>query len=82
MSKRKKYSHNEKKAYYIGYGMGFCCDQPNDNIIDARMGLGQHPSLCLSAYQGFKKGKQNRHVPMFEKGYKKYPISRRDYLKK
>lgn len=78
---KKKYSFNEKKAYYIGYGMGLSSDYADDNVIDARQGRGQHASLCLSAYEGFKKGKKNRHVPIFEKGHKKYPLSRKQYLK-
>ena len=83
MSKKNlKYSYNEKKAYYIGYGIGLVSDEAYSNAVDSRMGSGQKSELCNSAKKGFIAGKKNRHVPVFEKGYKKYPISRQDYLKK
>ena len=29
---KKKYSYNEKKAYYIGYGMGLVSNFPSDDV--------------------------------------------------
>ena len=79
---KKKYSYNEKKAYYIGYGMGLVSNSPSDDVVDTRMGKGQHVNLCNSAKKGFHDGKKNRKAVAFEKGYKKYPVSIEQYLKK
>ena len=84
MSKKKKnrYSHNEKKAYFIGYGMGLISNDSNiPSCLDHNYGAGQNKKLISSASKGFFDGKKNKYSVPFEKGFNKYPVSLHAYLK-
>lgn len=82
---RKRYSAAEKKAYWIGYGAGANSKSWLDfdpSLHDKRQGRGQRDDLCRSAQAGFDAGLKNRNSVHFAKGFKKYPVSHKDWIEK
>ena len=76
---KKKYSHYEKRAYWMGYGAGICNGDAT-YAMDTRMGAGQREDLCNSMRKGFFAGKKNSYSNPFEKGFKRYPVPLKVYI--
>ena len=90
--RRFKYSVDQKKAYYMGYGIGTVSgrvgvggedkvDFAIHTLCDPRQGSGQRKDLCDSMFNGYEKGKKNRNSVHFDKTKKKFPVSFADYIK-
>ncbi|MBO5328637.1 MAG: hypothetical protein J6B04_05650 [Clostridia bacterium] len=82
-NKKQKYSDNEKRAYWIGYGAAItgASDSSANSLFDERLGYGQRSDLIKSAEKGFNAGKKNRISVPFEKGHNRYPVTLKDSLK-
>ena len=70
--RKKGYSAAERKAYYMGLGVGMCGVRPDSDevldLIDPRQGLGQRKDLCASARAGLIEGyKHMTDLPPFGK---------------
>ena len=70
---KKKYSHYEKRAYWMGYGAGLSGGD-GSRLIDERRGQGQRKDLCQSARAGYADGKRNDMFVPFSFGHKRYPV--------
>ena len=83
---RKRYTSAQRKAYYMGYGVGLVehgnvASPEFSSMIDERMGHGQRKDLCDSARKGYFDAKNNQYAPPFSKGCKRYPVSVKEWLK-
>lgn len=91
--RRSKYSADQRKAYYMGYGFGIATKYFDEKrnpdaeigiITDSRQGLvgvGQRSDLCASMRNGYAVGKKNQFSLHFDGTKKKFPVSMKEYLK-